>query len=109
MQSHKEEERGTLLSCETLFMAGNVNAEPATADLAWAGRRLRSGVEDPRDGTDYSEEAIPERDPAYRLPDATLYETRTVEHLPPASRLALARRLQQLGMSPTRAALVASL
>ena len=60
-------------------------------------------------GTDYSEEAIPERDPAFRLSAGTGYETQTVEHLPAAERLALARCLEQLGMSRARAAMVASL
>jgi hypothetical protein len=58
---------------------------------------------------DYSEEAIPERDPTYRLPAGTCCQTRTIEHLPAAERLALARRLEQLGMSSARALLVASL
>jgi hypothetical protein len=64
---------------------------------------------DQRIGTDYSEEAIPERDPAYRLCAGTGYETQTVEHMPAAERLALACRLEQLGMSRSRAAFVASL
>lgn len=59
-------------------------------------------------GPDYSEEAIPERDPAYRLPPGTDYEARTVEAVSAKIRLDLANRLQQLGMSPARAALVAS-
>jgi hypothetical protein len=58
---------------------------------------------------DYSEEAIPERDPAYRLPAGTLYQTHTIDYVPAAKRHALARRLQELGMSPARAAMVASL
>jgi hypothetical protein len=58
---------------------------------------------------DYSEEALPERDPSYQLADGTLYETQTVEHLPAAERLALARCLEELGMSRARATLVASL
>ena len=60
-------------------------------------------------GTDYSEEAIPERDPGYRLADGTREDGQTVDHLPAAERLALARRLEELGMSPARAALAASL
>ena len=64
---------------------------------------------DPRIGTDYSEEAIPERDPAYRLSDGTFDDSRTVDELPVTERLALARRLEQLGMSPTRAAFAAGL
>ena len=61
------------------------------------------------DGPDYSEEAIPERDPSYRLPAGTDYEPRTIEEVPAELRNALARRLQQLGMSRARAAFVASL
>jgi hypothetical protein len=64
---------------------------------------------DERVCTDYSEEAIPERDPAYRLPDGTCCETQTVVHLPAAERLALARCLEQLGMSHARALLLANL
>jgi hypothetical protein len=63
----------------------------------------------PELGTDYSEEAIPERDPAYQLAYGTLSETQTLEHLPAAKRFDLARCLEQLGMSAARAALIASL
>jgi hypothetical protein len=56
-----------------------------------------------------SEEAIPERDPAYRLPVETGYEQVTVEAVPLEVRLELARQLQELGMSAARAAAVASL
>jgi hypothetical protein len=59
--------------------------------------------------TDYSAEAIPERDPAYRLPEGTLHEGPTVEVMPTEARRALARCLEQLGMSTTRAAMVANL
>jgi hypothetical protein len=59
--------------------------------------------------TDYSEEAIPERDPAYQLPYGTFHETQTIEEVPAAKRLALARCLEQLGMSAARAAMVVSL
>jgi hypothetical protein len=59
--------------------------------------------------TDYAEEAIPERDPAYRALDGTLYEEQTVESMPADVRLALARSLEQFGMSAARALLVASL
>jgi len=60
-------------------------------------------------GTDYSEEAICERDPSYHCLDGTHYEAQTVESLPADVRRTLARYLEQLGMSPTRAAMVASL
>lgn len=59
--------------------------------------------------TDYSEEAICERDPSYRTVDGTLHEAQTVDALPADVRLALARRLEQLGMRAATAALVASL
>ena len=59
--------------------------------------------------TDYSEEAIPERDAAYRGFDGTLHEEQTVDDVPADVRRALARRLEQLGMSAARAAMVASL
>jgi hypothetical protein len=58
---------------------------------------------------DYSEEAIPERDPAYRTQDGTLFEAQTIEVLPMGARLELARTLEQLGMSASRAAAVANL
>lgn len=58
---------------------------------------------------DYSEEAIPERDPAFRLSAGTMHDERTVEEVSPALRLELAQRLHDLGMSCARAAFVASL
>jgi hypothetical protein len=58
---------------------------------------------------DYSEEAIPERDPAYHLPEGTLYNGQTVEVMPADVRLALASCLERLGMSASRAALIATL
>jgi hypothetical protein len=71
--------------------------------------RLDAGSESEPDHIDYSEEAIPERDPAYRPLDDTICESPTVELMPAEVRLALARELEQLGMNPTRAAMVASL
>jgi hypothetical protein len=59
--------------------------------------------------TDYSEEAICERDPNYRTVDGTLHDAQTLESLPAKVRLALARHLEQLGMSAARAAMVVSL
>jgi hypothetical protein len=58
---------------------------------------------------DCSEEAIPERDPAYRPLDGTLYEGQTVETMPSDVRQALARCLEELGMSASRAAMIATL
>jgi hypothetical protein len=59
--------------------------------------------------SDYNEEAIPERDPAYRLPHGTSCEEPTVEVISAELKRDLARHLQLLGMSRTRAAIVASL
>jgi hypothetical protein len=58
---------------------------------------------------DYSEEAIPERDPAYRIPDGTLSEDQTIPVVSAEVRLALARRLEEFGMNAAKAAVVASL
>ena len=65
--------------------------------------------ENQRTDVDYSEEAIPERDPAYQLPGGTVSGTQTLEYLSSAERMAMVRCLEQLGMSPARAALVVSL
>ena len=64
---------------------------------------------DERTYVDYSEEAIPERDPAYCPFGGTLHEEQTVDELPADLRLALARQLEQLGMSASRAAMVSRL
>jgi hypothetical protein len=61
------------------------------------------------DDIDYSEEAIPERDPSYQLSDATLHQTQTVEYLTAAERFLLARCLERFGMSRARATVVANL
>jgi hypothetical protein len=58
---------------------------------------------------DYAEEAIPERDPSYRLPHGTSYEQPTVEAMSAELRFELTCRLQQLGMSQARAAAVVCL
>ena len=92
MNCHEEEKRDALVPYEKLLLG-----VPSADD-----QRTRTC-------TDYSEEAIPERDPAYQLPRGTLYETQTVEFMPQAKRLALVQRLMQFGMSASRAALVASL
>jgi len=84
-------------------------------DEELAKTRVRFAVEqgqqssDNDGAVDYSEEAIPERDPAYRPLDDTLYKVQTVEIVPAEVRLALARSLEQLGMNSARAAMVASL
>jgi hypothetical protein len=81
--------------------------EQETRDALVSFKKLT--LNSPEMGIDYSEEAIPERDPAYQLAYGTLSETQTLEHLPADRRLDLARCLEQLGMSPARAALMASL
>ena len=108
MKYPNAEELVTLLQYKRLLAAGELKEAPATADML-AGETLLPSSTDQQICTDYSEEAIPERDPAYRLSDGTLSETQTVEYMPAAERLALARCLQQLGMSRAKAAVVASL
>jgi hypothetical protein len=78
--------------------------------------QIKQGIGDREQGTglgapglDYSEEAIPERDPSYCLPASTDYQEATVEALSPETRLDLARCFEQLGMSRARAAFVVSL
>ena len=79
----------------------------AAAGVPTACARAAARSTGQRSRADYSEEAIPERDPSYRLADAAPCETQTVEHLPAADRRALARRLEQLGMNRAKARLVA--
>jgi hypothetical protein len=109
MKYFDEKKRDALLPYEKLLTAGNLSEQLPTADvLLTVERRLPKSE---RDGAcrDYSEEAIPERDPAYRLPSGTDNEEPTIEAVSAAVRLDLARRLQQLGMSRARAAAVVSL
>jgi hypothetical protein len=82
---------------------------PATIQIETANDRGTAVAPSESARIDYREEAIPERDPAYRTLDGTLYEAQTVDDMPADVRRALARCLEQLGMSPSRAALVASL
>ena len=58
---------------------------------------------------EFSEEAIPERDASYLLPEGTDYQGQTVEVMSAESRLDLVRHLQELGMSHSRATMVANL
>ncbi len=100
---------GTVLIDEVLLAAEGRNGAVAAAGVLPVGARPPARSQGLRACADYSEEAIPERDPAYRLPDATLHETQTVEHVPAAERLVLARCLEQFGMSRPRAAILAGL
>jgi hypothetical protein len=61
------------------------------------------------DRRDYSEEAIPERDPAYCLPVGTSYDETTIEVVSKEERLEFVRQLRQLGMSYNRAFVLAIL
>jgi hypothetical protein len=104
-----ENNRFTNLSYEKLFTGGRFNEQLTTPNiLRAAGTRLPKSIKDTA-CCDYSEEAIPERDPAYHLPHGTDNEEPTIEAVSAEVRLELARRLQQLGMSRSRAAAVASL
>ena len=57
---------------------------------------------------DYSEEAIPERDPSYRLP-ADIEDSPTQRTLRPDTRDRMQVKLERLGMAPGRAAAVAAI
>src|SRR5437899_349919 len=95
----KDPEADVLPGEKLLTEIGTFNEEPATAGVLLAGHGLHLSSKGERTRTDYSEEAIPERDPAYHTHDGTLNETQTVEHMRSDVRLALARCLEQLGMS----------
>jgi hypothetical protein len=97
----------TVVADEAVLVAEGRNDAVAAAGVASACARppARSNGQRPR--ADYSEEAIPERDPAYRLADAAPCETLTAEHLTAAERRDLARCLEQLGMSRGRATILA--
>ena len=86
-----------------------LDEELAMTGVLFVEGRLQQNAKGEETAIDYSEEAIPERDPAYRSLDDTLYKAQTVEVVPAEVRLALARSLEQLGMSGVRAAMVASL
>jgi len=101
MRYYYQEKRDALLPSENPCTPRTFHQQATTADV-------RPEVE--RDGAchDYSEEAIPERDPAYDLPVGTGSEP-TVTVVSAEVRREMARRLQELGMSRARATLVASL
>jgi hypothetical protein len=105
----KQKKLDALLPYERLLALGAFNKKKARADAPRAGHRLLPSSNDQQTCTDFSEEAIPERDPAYQVSDGTLHETQTVEYTPASERLALAGCLEQLGMCRSRATVVASL
>ena len=109
MQYYYQEPDHTLLPCKKpstreIFQGQLPTAKVLRTVETWPAESKRQGL-----CRDYSEEAIPERDPAFRLPGGTDHAEPTVEALSAAVRLDLARRLEQLGMSHARAAAVASL
>jgi hypothetical protein len=109
MKYSDEKNRDALLPDEGLHTPGNLGAQLPTANLQLTVERHPPQSKSESACRDYSEDAIPERDPAFRLPGATDYYQLTVEALSEAMRLDLACRLQQLGMSRARAALMARL
>jgi hypothetical protein len=104
----KDLEAGVLYN-KFLTAMEKFHEELATAGMPIADERPQQSSKGEVSAIDYSEEAIPERDPAYRPLDDTLYKAQTVEVMPAEMRLALARSLEQLGMSGARAAVVANL
>jgi hypothetical protein len=105
---HPDEARLDTVVADAKVLAAEGRSHAVAAagvPTAWARPPAWSKGQRPR--ADYSEEAIPERDPSYRLADATPCETQTVEQLPATERRALARSLEQLGMSRARATIVA--
>jgi len=66
-------------------------------------------LEQKRADIGYVEEAIPERDPAYRVGVGTLHDEQTVDQLSAEMRLTLVGQLVALGMRTSRAAMMASL
>jgi hypothetical protein len=98
----------SVLSYDMAIEIEKVDQELAKIGVRFAGEQPQP-TSNKAGAVDYSEEAIPERDPAYRPLDDTLYKGQTVEVVPAEVRLALARRLEQLGMNSARAAMVARL
>src|SRR5262249_25545145 len=64
MKYPNAEELDTFLQYKRFLAAGELNEAPATADMVLAGDTLLPSSTDQRICTDYSEEAVPERDPA---------------------------------------------
>jgi hypothetical protein len=108
MKYYQQEKHDALLPYGKLSTRGMFHEQP-TADVRPAVERRLPKSEWDSGYHDYSEEAIPERDPAYRLHIGTGYEHATVEAVSAEVRRDLARRLQELGMSGARATFVASL
>jgi hypothetical protein len=109
MRYHERETADALLAFEALRGASRLSEQLTAAGVLPAGKRRLPKSESDDPPADYSEEAIPERDPAYRLPAGTDCDEPTVEAISAEMRREMAIRLQQLGMSRARAAVLASL
>jgi hypothetical protein len=109
IEGHKDSMAGVLPDEKYLTGIEKIKEALVRAGVILGGERLDSSRNREDTHADYSEEAIPERDPAHSTLHGTLYETQTVEDVPAYVRLDLARQLKELGMSPVRAAMVASL
>jgi hypothetical protein len=109
MKYYHQEKHDALLPYEKLSTRGTFHEQAPTVDVRPAVERRLPKSEWDSACRDYSEEAIPERDPAYRLPVGMSYEQATVEAVSAEVRRDLERRLQELGMSRAKATFVASL
>jgi hypothetical protein len=109
MNRHDETKCDILGPYETLLTLGNLDRPmPSAEDLPPIESRMTRSKNESA-CRDFSEEAIPERDPAYRLPDCSDGEALTVESVSAEMRVELACRLLELGMSRARAAVLANL
>jgi hypothetical protein len=109
MTYFKAKKRDFLIPYERLANRSDLSAQLAMARFMLALERCVANAKKDSARGDYSEEAIPERDPAYRLPGGTDAGEPTIEAVSIEMRRELARRLEQLGMSTWRAEAVARL
>jgi hypothetical protein len=109
MQYFHFQKRDALDPSAKLLVGGECNEQRLTADALSAGETRLPKPNSEGTSRDYSEEAIVERDPAYRLPEGTGCEQPTVEAVSAEVRQDLARRLHELGMNRAREAAVPSL
>ena len=79
IQAAKDFEAGVLPYDNFLFQIGKFSEKLATTGAKSAGERSEQNSKTEDAVIDYSEEALPERDPAYRLLDDTLYKAQTIE------------------------------
>src|SRR5689334_20726955 len=98
MTSFGHKQREVLPPGEPLLTRSSFDEQRTTADVLQAAERRAPRSKRESDCRDYSEEAVPERDPAYHLPDGTEHDQPTLEVVSAEVRLDLVHRLQQLGM-----------